>query len=94
MCQKIHDTCIIFYSVFSHCCVLLLVLHLLKKKEWFPLVILNSDFALLNHRQITLPKYLEQITQEFFHFCLHEVASLKNFQQTWHVVHCTQTFAA
>ena len=36
-----------------------------KKKEWFPLVILNSDFALLNHRQITLPKYLEQITQEF-----------------------------
>ena len=71
-----------------------LVLHLLKKKEWFPLVILNSDFALLNHRQITLPKYLEQITQEFFHFCLHEVASLKKFQQTWHVVHCTQTFAA
>ena len=66
----------------------------IKKKEWFPLVILNSDFALLNHRQITLPKYLEQITQEFFHFCLHEVASLKKFQQTWHVVHCTQTFAA
>ena len=81
MCQKSHDTCIIFYSVFSHCCVLLLVLHLLKKKEWFPLVILNSDFALLNHRQITLPKYLEQITQEFFHFCLHEVASLKKFKQ-------------
>ena len=66
----------------------------IKKKEWFPLVILNSDFALLNHRQITLPKYLEQITQEFFHFCLHEVASLKKFQQTWHVVHCNQTFAA
>ena len=66
----------------------------IKKKEWFPLVILNSDFALLNHRQITLPKYLEQITQEFFYFCLHEVASLKKFKLIQHVVHCTQTFAA
>ena len=36
-----------------------------KKKEWYPLVILNSDFALFNHRQITLLKYLWQITQEF-----------------------------
>ena len=37
-----------------------------KKKEWYPLVILNTDFALLNHRQIILPKYLAQITQEVF----------------------------
>ena len=58
-----------------------LVLHLLKKKkEWYPLVILNTDFALLNHRQIILPKYLAQITQEVF-FYLHEVASLKKFKQ-------------
>ena len=65
MCQKSHDTWIIFYSVFSHCLVLLLVSYLLKKKkkEWYPLVILNSDFALFNHRQITLLKYLWQITQ-------------------------------
>ena len=42
-----------------------LVLHLLKKKkEWYPLVILNADFSLLNHRQIILSKYLAQITQE------------------------------
>ena len=69
MCQKSYDACIIFYSIFSHCLVLLLVSHLLKKKkkkkEWYPLVILNSDFALFNHRQITLLKYLWQITQEF-----------------------------
>ena len=79
MCQKSHDACIIFYCLFS----LLsssLVLHLLKKKEWYPLVILNTDFALLNHRQIILPKYLAQITQEVF-FYLHEVASLKKFKQ-------------
>ena len=44
-----------------------LVLHLLKKKkEWYPLVILNTDFALLNHRQIILPNYLAQITQEVY----------------------------
>ena len=55
-----------YHIFFSHCCVLLLVLHLLKKKEWYPLVILNTDFALLNHRQIILPKYLAQITQEVF----------------------------
>ena len=70
MCQKSYDACMIFYAIFSHCLVLLPVSHLLKKKEkkkeWYPLVILNSDFALFNHRQITLPKYLEQITQEFF----------------------------
>ena len=34
-----------------------------KKKKWYPLVILNSDFALFNHRQITLLKYLWQIVQ-------------------------------
>ena len=77
-------------TIFSHCWVLLLVLHLLKKKKkererengiYTVHLILNTDFALLNHRQITLPKYLEQITQEFFHFCLHEVASLKKFKQ-------------
>ena len=59
-------------TIFSHCWVLLLVLHLLKKKKrerengiYTVHVILNTDFVLLNHRQITLPKYLEQITQEF-----------------------------
>ena len=36
------------------------------EKDWYPLVILNTDFALLNHRQIILPKYLAQITQEVF----------------------------
>ena len=33
MCQKSYDACIIFYSIFSHCLVLLLVSHLLKKKK-------------------------------------------------------------
>ena len=64
MCQESHVTCIIFYSIFSHCWVLLLVyIYRKRKKEWYPLVIHNSDFALLNHRQIMLPKNLEQIAQ-------------------------------
>ena len=54
MCQKSHV--IIFNYVFPHCWVPLLVLHLLKK-EPDPLVILDSDFALLNQRRIALPKF-------------------------------------
>ena len=71
MYQKSHDACIIFY--FNYLFSLLgsspgftfIEKKKKREREWYLLVILNTDFALLNHRQITLPKYLEQITQEF-----------------------------
>ena len=72
MCQKSHVTCIIFYSIFSHCWVLLLVLHELKKL--FPL--LNS------HRQIMSPKILEQITQEFLFLPLWSSFQLSFFRKS------------
>ena len=73
MCQKSLDACIIFYYnyLFSLLGSSPSFTFIEKKKRerengiYTVHVILNTDFALLNHRQITLPKYLEQITQEF-----------------------------
>ena len=67
MCQKSLDACIIFYYnyLFSLLGSSPSFTFIEKKKEWYPLVILNSDFTLFNHRQITLLKYLGQITQAF-----------------------------
>ena len=69
MCQKSLDACIIFYYNYLFSLGSSPSFTFIEKKkrerEWCLHVILNTDFALLNHRQITLPKYLEQITQEF-----------------------------
>ena len=56
MCQKSHDACTTFhynylFSLLSSSPNLTFIV----KKEWYPLVILNTHVALLNHRQITLP---------------------------------------
>ena len=70
MCQKSLDACIIFYynylfSLLGSSPSFTFIEKKKREREWYLLVILNIDFALLNHRQITLPKYLEQITQGF-----------------------------